>query len=392
MNYMRKQVIAAVFAAVFLCGLLGCGEDVDGPDTSSLLQDVVSNTEDSIPETYQQTIGTGLVIDAPVVAPETLPSTVSSYYARSLELTNLEPVLDTFFPDGGYDKQVEEAMSGIADKPQQCVTFTSPTDSQLTVRFIGSPSEVSDALIDLSGASDIYATTDLGYQYFLLTNRDTTSEFLNRDLPFATQAEAEQACRDFLAEINLPIDPEVSRCTAWTAEDAQARKEEIDASTVSDEKTIQIEDFQQGDDCYIFDFYNSIDNMYVADLLSVATGIDDAQQCPGAPIEVMYGAEGVQSLRTTILYQKDGEAQQTGTPVSFETALQGLVDYFNSTISTDTITVFKIEFAYAPRWGDKSSDRMLMRPAWIFAYTSTSSDSQGDRQVLIDALTGKVMT
>ena len=118
---MRKQVIAAVFAAVFLCGLLGCGEDVDGPDTSSLLQDVVSNTEDSIPETYQQTFGTGLVIDAPVVAPETLPSTVSSYYARSLELTNLEPVLDTFFPDGGYDKQVEEAMSGIADKPQQCV-------------------------------------------------------------------------------------------------------------------------------------------------------------------------------------------------------------------------------------------------------------------------------
>ena len=106
----------------------------------------------------------------------------------------------------------------------------------------------------------------------------------------------------------------------------------------------------------------------------------------------MYGEEGVQSLRTTILYQKDGEAQQTGTPVSFETALQGLVDYFNSTISTDTITVFKIEFAYAPRWGDKSSDRMLMRPAWIFAYTSTSSDSQGDRQVLIDALTGKVMT
>lgn len=400
---MRSKVIRRVIAGALICTLLaGCGKNVDGLDTNSILQGVVSSVDGTIPKSVKKDVSKNLILDADIIAPEKLPQIVRVYRGKPAEFNNFDAVLQTFFPKGDYTKEIDrEAQSTLDGKKQWYNSFTSPDTSggeTTSVGFSGTPaSQPGKDAVNLSGASSIYGIAPLGDRIFQISSEYTNIpgaaqriRFSDRDLPFMSQEDAEKKCRDLLDKLKVPIHKTLSRCLVWSHTDAQMQQDALKKGQYLDEKDL-IKDFTQEDDSYTFKFYNEIDGGIVADFLGVSKGMDDSQAAAGSTITMVYGKNGIAAADIQYIYQPTGKAEKEGKPVGFEEALNQAVRQLNATVSTYVTTITKIEFAYAPRRVNHNTEEVLLRPAWIFEYHSTSTSSEGDRQILVDALTGKEM-
>jgi len=220
------------------------------------------------------------------------------------------------------------------------------------------------------------------------------------DLSFATRASAVAAITKMLKSFGVDISHtyEGYSLDYKTMEKVQKLdKNNKDIATNLKGEPIKIkESWSADDDFYYFVFHPQFGNLMID---QDNHGLNDDSTTYGSSINVCYSKRGVILLDSMFLYKQTDEESKATKIIDVNTAIQAVVNKFNTMIITDPIKITNVRLCYVASYIDSAHIDYNLVPAWRFdaeqtisaEKSSNAKTSTSDFDVVINAVTGKEM-
>ena len=210
------------------------------------------------------------------------------------------------------------------------------------------------------------------------------------DLSFATAEEAEAQVREGLATLNLG-ELKLNR-TLYINHDRMAQAgemlqgdewaSEVKGNTVT---YPQWDDWDEGDDCYMFEFFSAADGIPMTYRFWDSGTVS---YCPNS-IVVWYTGDGIIDLQVTYPWRFDQVAEAPESIISAREALAVAKAKYTNIISSQNRIIESVNLAYVYR---QDGDGWLLRPVWEVKIRLKATDTvpfDTFQYVGVDAITGE---
>lgn len=357
----------------------------DNMEEDGTEKSLLENTPSHISKVFDD----NFVVDADVHVPAV--SKADILMAQYMRLDE-QALLETFYTGKTPEKQERDVDSIISYKDE---------DSNLT----------------MSDGYTIYRTNDyeairfpienFASEYELFSTGRKFGEVYKQDeLSFMTKEEAVRTARDLLKQLSVETAEEVEAYAIDFATLQQQQDERIQNEIAIQEKmgVSPIQDptdgyqtketFTQEDEFYII--YFTILQEQIPVTKNSYDILDGERTLNGSTARVLVSAKGV------IAFEEDGLCQSTGISeasvaiISAEQAIENAYEIQNSILSTDKVTVQKIDFEYVPVAYNGNYYEVKLTPAWSLTVTYNGGISEKDgkedtttRMIYINAVTGE---
>ncbi|MCH5265724.1 MAG: hypothetical protein J1F02_07475 [Lachnospiraceae bacterium] len=248
-----------------------------------------------------------------------------------------------------------------------------------------------------------YRTQDYNYvkypienftpEYDLLsTGRKYNETFMQENLNFMNKEEALNTVSGVLEKLSLNNIAENVEIYAIDYNTLQIEQEKRIQSEIDIQKKMGISPIQNPTDGYqIKDTFTQDDEFYVMYFTMVQNQIPVTQMSYdilsgerslyGSVIKVLLSPKGIIEFECSGIYKSKGSAESPDVLISAEKAVQRAYEIYNSTISTDIITVNSIDFEYVPAAYNKNHNEVKLIPSWSLnlSYHYESSEKSKDK-------------
>ncbi len=226
------------------------------------------------------------------------------------------------------------------------------------------------------------------------------------ELSFMTKEEAVRTARDLLKQLSIETADEVEAYAIDFATLQQQQDERIQNEIAIQEKMgvspiqdptdgYQIkETFTQEDEFYII--YFTILQEQIPVTRNSYNILDGERTLSGSTARVLVSAKGVIAFEENGLCRSTGISEASVAIISAEQAIENAYEMQNSILSTDKVTVHKIDFEYVPVAYNGNYNEVKLTPAWSLTadYNGGISEKDGEEVittqiVYINAVTGE---
>lgn len=263
----------------------------------------------------------------------------------------------------------------------------------------------------------IYRTNDFEAIRFPIENFTSENEIFSSgrkfgevykqdELSFMTKEEAVRTARDILKQLSIETAEEVEVyaidfATLQQQQDERiqneiAIQERMEVSPIQDptDGYQAKETFTQEDEFYII--YFTILQEQIPVTKNSYNILDGDRTLSGSTARSLLSAKGVIAFEETGICQATGVAESPDTIISPEQAIENAYEIQNSILSTDKVTVHKIDFEYVPVAYNGNYYEVKLTPAWSLTATYNGGISEKDgeevmttRMIYINAVTGE---
>lgn len=226
------------------------------------------------------------------------------------------------------------------------------------------------------------------------------------ELSFMTKEEAVRTARDLLKQLSIETaeEVEVYAIDFETLQQQQDKKiqneiaiqEEMGVSPIQDptEGYQAKETFTQEDEFYVIYFTILQEQIPVTQNSYVI--LDGERTLSGSTARLLLSEKGVIAFEENGFCRSTGISEAPATIISAEEAIENAYEIQNSILSTDKVTVRKINFEYVPVAYNGNYNEVKLTPAWSLTadYNGGISEKDGEEVMItkiiyINAVTGE---
>lgn len=354
-------------------------------EEDSTIKSLLENTPSHINKVFDDNYAVDADVHVPIISKADI---LSAKYMRLEE----QALLATFYTEKAPEKQKRDVDS---------IIFYKDEDSNLT----------------MSDGYTIYRTNDFETIRFPIENLTSENEIFSTgrkfgevykqdELSFMTKEEAVRTARDILKQLSIETAEEVEVYAIDFATLQQQQDERIQNEIAMQERmgvsAIQDpadgyqtkETFTQEDEFYVIYFTILQDQIPVTQ--KAYNILDGERTLIGSTARLFLSAKGVIAFEENGLCRTTGIAESPDKIISAEQAIENAYEIHNSILSTDKVTVHKIDFEYVPVAYNGNYYEVKLTPAWSLTLTYHSGISEKDRKeeiisrmVYINAVTGE---
>ena len=389
---MKQTKTLGALALALLLALPGCQHtpaDSTAPQQTTAPASGLAETVPTDPNHVYEQVQENLLIDAEIIAPPE-GSTPKVYVGEMKTFTKEE--IDAFLAWNG-DGIAEVTRDDTQDQShvyagncQSGSTFA--LEYSLNNLYPPIFSYVNYNLNERYMDYPIYSTQT---SYETNTRHYITDLFVDpEDLSFATAEEAEAQVREGLATLNLG-ELKLNR-TLYINHDRMAQAgemlqgdewaSEVKGNTVT---YPQWDDWDEGDDCYMFEFFSAADGIPMTYRFWDSGTVS---YCPNS-IVVWYTGDGIIDLQVTYPWRFDQVAEAPESIISAREALAVAKAKYTNIISSQNRIIESVNLAYVYR---QDGDGWLLRPVWEVKIRLKATDTvpfDTFQYVGVDAITGE---
>lgn len=389
---MKQTKTLGALALALLLALPGCQRtpaDSTAPQQTTAPASGLAETVPTDPNHVYEQVQENLLIDAEIIAPPE-GSTPKVYVGEMKTFTKEE--IDAFLAWNG-DGIAEVTRDDTQDQShvyagncQSGSTFA--LEYSLNNLYPPIFSYVNYNLNERYMDYPIYSTQT---SYETNTRHYITDLFVDpEDLSFATAEEAEAQVREGLATLNLG-ELKLNR-TLYINHDRMAQAgemlqgdewaSEVKGNTVT---YPQWDDWDEGDDCYMFEFFSAADGIPMTYRFWDSGTVS---YCPNS-IVVWYTGDGIIDLQVTYPWRFDQVAEAPESIISAREALAVAKAKYTNIISSQNRIIESVNLAYVYR---QDGDGWLLRPVWEVKIRLKATDTvpfDTFQYVGVDAITGE---
>lgn len=320
-----------------IVGTSGDENSIENEVKNSSIEELMEVTPSHINKIFDD----NYFVDADVYIPIT--SKVDIISAKYMRLDE-QSLLSVFYGEKTPDKEMNAADNIVSYKGE---------DSSLTI----------------ADGYTIYETNDFETIRFPIENFTAKNEIFSTgrkfgevykqdELSFMTKEEAVRTARDILKQLSIDTteEAEIYAIDYRTMQEQQNERiqSEIDMQERMGVSPIQDptdgyqakETFTQEDDFYII--YFTMPQNQIPITQKSYNILDGERTLNGSTARLLLSAKGVIAFEEIGIYQPTGIAESPDTIISVEQAIENAYEIQNSILSTDKVTVNRIDFEYVP--------------------------------------------
>ena len=389
---MKQTKTLSALALALLLALPGCQHtpaDSTAPQQTTVPASGLAETVPTDPNHVYEQVQENLLIDAEIIAPPE-GSTPKVYVGEMKTFTKEE--IDAFLAWNG-DGIAEVTRDDTQDQ-SHVYAGNCQSGSMFTLEYSTNslyPSILSYTNYNLYERYSLYpiysVPIDYEQNYFFYI----TDIFVEPvELSFATAEEAEAQVREGLATLNLG-ELKLNR-TLYISHDRMAQAgemlqgdewaSEVKGNTVT---YPQWDDWDEGDDCYMFEFFSAADGVPMTYRFWDSGTVS---YCPNS-IVVWYTGDGIIDLQVTYPWRFDQVAEAPESIISAGEALAVAKAKYANIISSQNRIIESVNLAYVYR---QDGDGWLLRPVWEVKIRLKATDTvpfDTFQYVGVDAITGE---